>query len=156
MSAVVEQGQEPSRRMREQDLTRVLEIERRAYDFPWTAGVFRDCMRVGYGCWVGLSADTVVGYLILSVVAGEAHVLNLCIDPARHGEGHGARLLEAGLDHAARLGAESIFLEVRPSNRPALQLYERRGFCEVGMRPGYYPVIGGRREDALILARQLL
>nr|WP_216110693.1 ribosomal protein S18-alanine N-acetyltransferase [Aquisalimonas asiatica] len=143
------------RRMREHDVPEVLAIERSAYAFPWTAAVFRDCLRVGYGCWVLLNEGRVSGYLVMSVVAGEGHVLNLCVDPACHGRGFGRQLLESGIEHARRLGAETVFLEVRPSNRRAVDLYYRNGFCEVGVRPQYYPVAGGRREDALILARDL-
>ncbi|WP_290648616.1 ribosomal protein S18-alanine N-acetyltransferase [Aquisalimonas sp.] len=143
------------RRMREHDLPEVLTIERSAYYFPWTASVFRDCMRVGYGCWVLVADGRVRGYLVMSVVAGEGHVLNICVDPECHGQGYGRTLLGAALDHAARLGAATVFLEVRPSNRRAVELYMQNGFCEVGMRPQYYPVQGGRREDALILARDL-
>ncbi len=155
MSAVVQAPAPEVRRMREQDLSDVVAIERRAYDFPWTPTVFRDCMRVGYGCWVLIAEERLVGYLVMSVVAGEGHVLNICIDPARHGKGLGRFLLAAGIDHAKRLGAETLFLEVRPSNTRAVNLYERAGFCEVGVRPEYYPVTAGRREDAMILALQL-
>ena len=155
MSAVVTPEASEMRRMRENDLPEVLAIERSAYDFPWTATVFRDCMRVGYGCWVQVLGERMTGYLVMSVVAGEAHVLNLCVDPAVHGQGHGRSLLATGLTHAARLGAETAFLEVRPSNHRAVNLYRRAGFCEVGVRPDYYPVPGGRREDALILALEL-
>lgn len=156
MSAVLSPGADADiRRLRETDLRDVLRIERSAYAFPWTEGVFRDCLRVGYGCWGRDSGSGVAGYLIQSVAAGEAHVLNLCVDPARHGQGIGRELLEHGLYTAARLGAETVFLEVRPSNTRAVRLYEKLGFGEVGIRPGYYPLPGGRREDAMILARIL-
>lgn len=155
MSAVVRPQAPEVRRMREQDLPEVVAIERQAYDFPWTPTVFRDCMRVGYGCWVLVNEERPAGYLVMSVVAGEGHILNICIDPARHGEGLGRFLLAAGIDHARRLGAETLFLEVRPSNSRAVELYHCAGFCEVGVRPEYYPVTTGRREDALILALQL-
>ncbi len=155
MSAVLSPGEHGIRRMRESDLSWVLEVERAAYDFPWTEGVFRDCLRVGYGCWVLHDARATAGHLVMSVVAGEAHVLNLCVHPGRQGQGLGAELLEYGLSAASRLGAEMAFLEVRPSNLPAIRLYERAGFGEVGIRKSYYPAPGGAREDALILARAL-
>lgn len=155
MNAAVQPGAAEVRRMRESDLPGVVGVERRAYDFPWTLAVFRDCMRVGYGCWVLLADGRVTGHLVMSMVAGEAHVLNLCVDPERHGSGYGRMLLETGLDHARRLGVETVFLEVRPSNTRAVDLYRRTGFCEVGVRPEYYPVRQGKREDALILALEI-
>lgn len=155
MSAVLKPGTDEVRRMLEADLRQVLQIERRAYPFPWTYGVFRDCVRVGYGCWVRELKGRPAGYLILSAAAGEAHVLNVCVDPSLHGQGIGRELMEHGLYTASRLGAETVFLEVRPSNAAALRLYERLEFTEVGIRPGYYPLPGGRREDAMILARIL-
>ncbi|MCC5811574.1 MAG: ribosomal protein S18-alanine N-acetyltransferase [Ectothiorhodospiraceae bacterium] len=156
MSAVLSPGEHVIRRMRDNDLPWVLRVERASYDFPWTEGVFRDCLRVGYGCWVLHDARSIAGHLILSVVAGEAHVLNLCVHPDQQGRGLGAQLLEYGLSAASRLGAEMVFLEVRPSNQVAVRLYERAGFGEVGLRKSYYPAPGGAREDALILARALL
>ena len=155
VSAVVQSEKWEIRRMRESDLAEVLAVERAGYGFPWTEAVFRDCLRVGYGCWLLEYGGQVSGHLILSVVAGEAHVLNLCIHPALQRRGLGGELLAHGLHCAARLGADMVFLEVRPSNRGALRLYESAGFGEVGQRPGYYPDRGGRREDALILARPL-
>ncbi len=143
------------RRMTETDLTAVLDTEQAGYEFPWTTGVFRDCLRVGYACWVLEHERRAVGHLIMSVVAGEGHVLNLCVHPRYQGQGFGAALLEHGLRMAGRLGADMVFLEVRPSNVPALRLYEHWGFSELGVRKSYYPAPGGAREDALILARNL-
>ena len=155
MNAVVSQSAPDVRRMRETDLSRVVAVERRAYAFPWTPGVFRDCMRVGYSCWVLVADCEVSGHLILSQVAGEAHVLNLCVAPEAHRRGYGQCLLSTAVGHARERGASTLFLEVRPSNNAALSLYRRNGFCEVGLRPGYYPVRQGQREDALILALEI-
>jgi len=155
MSAVLIPDETEIRRMHDSDLKHVIHIERRSYPFPWSEGVFRDCLRVGYNCSVLEHQHRPGGYLILSMAAGEAHVLNLCVDPALQGCGHGHALLEYGLYTAARMGAENMFLEVRPSNTPAVTLYEGMGFVEVGVRPGYYPRPGKTREDALIMARVL-
>ncbi|MCP1674984.1 ribosomal-protein-alanine N-acetyltransferase [Natronocella acetinitrilica] len=155
MNAVVRSENWEIRRMREADLSDVINVERAGYRFPWTEPVFRDCLRVGYGCWLLEYEGQTAGHLIVSVVAGEAHILNLCVHPGMQRRGLGRELLAHGLYSAARLGADIIFLEVRPSNRSALRLYESAGFGEVGQRPGYYPALGGRREDALILARPL-
>lgn len=142
------------RPMTEADLAEVTRIEAAAYEFPWTLGIFRDCLRAGYHAWVLARPGTIYGYGLLSVAAGEAHLLNLCIDPARQGEGHGRRLLARMLDLARWHRAERIFLEVRPSNAVAIRLYHQTGFNEIGRRPNYYPARGGR-EDALVMAMEL-
>lgn len=84
----------------------------------------------------------------------EAHVLNLCVDPARQGRGHAQRLLQQLMEVAGGRGAKSVFLEVRPSNLPARRLYARNGFLQIAVRRGYYPAQTGR-EDAWVLSRRL-
>lgn len=136
------------------DLDAVLEIELRAYPFPWTRGIFVDCLRAGHPSWVLHETGCIIGYGVLSVAADEAHVLNLCIDPPLQGRGHGRHLLRA-LVHVARgRNAQRLFLEVRPSNPGALALYQDEGFNEIGRRPRYYPSAVGR-EDALVMAMEL-
>jgi ribosomal-protein-alanine N-acetyltransferase len=97
----------------------------------------------------------IIGYGILSVGAGEAHILNVCVAPLHQGRGHGAYLLKRVLDLARWHHAERVFLEVRPSNELAHAMYERAGFNEIGRRPGYYPARRGR-EDAIVMAMELL
>lgn len=137
------------RRMTEDDLSHVAEVEASAYVFPWSLGVFRDCLRAGYVCRV-LSAPTGLGgYGIMSLGAGEAHILNVCIRADLRGQHLGRRLLTWLLDEAHVSGQGWAFLEVRPSNLPALRLYQSLGFLQVGLRRGYYQAVGGR-EDALV------
>ena len=158
MSAVaIDSLPAPSLRpMREADLPEVMTIEQRAYEFPWTQGVFRDCLLANHPAWVLVESDgTILGYAVLSVAADEAHVLNLCTSPDVQGRGHGRRLLRAILQLARGRGAQRVFLEVRPSNKPAIALYHDEGFNEIGRRPRYYPARDGR-EDALVMALELL
>jgi len=158
MSAVAADGPALApalRPMRESDLDVVMEIEVRAYAFPWTRGIFRDCLAAQYPAWVMLEQGQVMGYGVVSMAAGEAHVLNLCIDPSRHRRGHGRSLLRALLQRMRERGLERVFLEVRPSNPVALGLYHAEGFNEIGRRPRYYPAHGGR-EDAVVMAMELL
>lgn len=143
------------RPLRDDDLDAVMEIELRAYPFPWTRGIFEDCLRAGYPAWVLVDGEAIEGYGVLSIAAGEAHVLNLCVDPRVQGRGHGRRLLHALLHLARGRGAQRLFLEVRPSNRGAIALYHAEGFNEIGRRPRYYPAHGGR-EDAIVMAMELL
>lgn len=142
------------RPMTETDLPEIMQIEVAAYPFPWTEGILRDCLRVGYSCWVYEAEGVIQGYAVMSVAAGEAHILNLCVRPELQGQGLGQRLLTYIVALARRHGADTLLLEVRPSNLAALKLYRNTGFNEVGTRKGYYPAEQGR-EDALILALAL-
>ncbi|QKT04933.1 ribosomal protein S18-alanine N-acetyltransferase [Ectothiorhodospiraceae bacterium 2226] len=136
------------------DLDAVMDIECSAYAYPWTVGIFRDCLQVGYDCWVYVREGWPVGYGIMSVAAGEAHILNLCVDPQHQRQGIGRRLLEHLLARARGSRAQVTFLEVRKSNRSAVELYRGLGFKEIGRRPAYYPAQRGR-EDALVLSKPL-
>jgi ribosomal-protein-alanine N-acetyltransferase len=138
------------RPMTETDVGGVVALERGAYQFPWSEGIFRDCLRVGYTCRVATSANRLIGYGVMSVGAGEAHILNLCIDEGFRCQGIGRRMLEYLLDKGAAAGMSEAFLEVRPSNTAAIRLYLSLGFDQVGMRRGYYQAVGGR-EDAAVL-----
>ncbi|MEJ2619728.1 MAG: ribosomal protein S18-alanine N-acetyltransferase [Candidatus Thiodiazotropha sp.] len=140
------------RPMRESDLPQVFALEIDIYPFPWTKGIFRDCLRVGYSCWVLTLDDRVIGYGVMSVVIDEAHILNICVSPEWQRQGLGEKLMRRLLKLAAQHGAETAFLEVRVSNQAALRLYEKIGFVEVGMRKAYYPDHNERREDALLLS----
>ncbi len=137
-----------------EDLGDVADIERRSYDFPWSHGVFRDCLLAGYHCLVLVEDERTVGYGILSVAAGEAHILNLCIDPSYRSRGYGARMLDHMLAVARSAKVTEIFLEVRPSNETAISLYQKKGFRQIASRPSYYQATDGR-EDAAVLARRL-
>ena len=143
------------RRMRTEDLDRVAAIEAEAYEFPWSRAIFNDCLRAGYECCVLVGGDMIVGYGMLSTGANEAHILNVCVAPGQHGQGHGRRIVRRLLDMARWHRSERVFLEVRPSNPRAIALYESIGFNEFGRRPNYYPGKKGR-EDALVMAMELL
>lgn len=142
------------RPMRATDVDAVMDVELRAYPFPWTRGIFDDCLRAGYPAWLLHVDGRLAGYGVLSIAAGEAHVLNVCVDPALQGGGLGRRLFRALIDIARQHGAERVFLEVRPSNPHAIALYHDEGFNEIGRRPRYYPAHTGR-EDAIVMAREL-
>lgn len=153
MSAVLKPVPE-FRPMREPDVDTIIEIEQSAYDFPWTSGIFRDCLRVGYSCWILGQLNPIDGYGIMTVGAGECHILNVCIRPELQDRGLGRFMLEHLLGLARQYNADTAFLEVRPSNKAAIHLYDTMGFNQVGMRRRYYPAHRGR-EDALILAKTL-
>jgi len=142
------------RPMRATDVADVVAIERASYQFPWSEGIFRDCLRVGYVCRVVTASRQVIAYGVMSFGAGEAHILNLCVSEAYRCRGVGKRLLGALMERAEAAGMAEAFLEVRPSNTAAIRLYLALGFEQVGMRRGYYQAVGGR-EDAAVLKRVL-
>ena len=143
------------RPMHELDVPVVVAIERAAYQFPWSEGIFRDCLRVGYVCRVVEVGGDTAGYGIMSVGGGEAHVLNVCVRDEYRCRGLARKILLYLLDRARIAGMYEAFLEVRPSNIAAARLYHSLGFEQVGVRRGYYQATVGR-EDAAVLRRILL
>ncbi|MEY2853513.1 MAG: hypothetical protein RL030_645 [Pseudomonadota bacterium] len=136
------------------DVAPVEAIEKVVYPFPWSEGIFRDCLRVGYYCCVVELDQVLIGYAVMSSGAGEAHVLNLCIAEAWRARGIGGHLLAHLLEFAKGLAVRDVYLEVRPSNTGAIRLYQSQGFSQIGVRRGYYQAVGGR-EDAVVLRRHM-
>ena len=142
--------------MREADVLEVMRDRAASYQFPWTEGIFRDCLRVGYVCRVVDRGAPVSGYGVMSVGAGEAHISQ----PVRGARSYplprrSARRCSCCLIERARAaGMAEAFLEVRPSNTMAIRLYQSLGFEQVGMRRGYYQAVNGR-EDAAVLKLSL-
>ncbi len=154
MSAVLQQPHISLCPMQLDNVEEVLKIEHTMYDYPWTEGIFKDCLRVGYCCWLLMEDDEIAAYSVLSAAAGESHLLNLCVRKTSQRRGYGRQLMEHMLKLAKRHDADVCLLEVRPSNTAAIDLYEKMDFVEVGVRPNYYPAKNGH-EDAVILAREL-
>ncbi len=154
MSVVRELSNPTLRPMLDCDVDAVMAIEREVYPHGWSAGIFHDCLRVRYSCWVMEQDRQLVGYAVLSSGGGDAHILNIAIAPRFQGRGWGRRFMRFLLETAHHHRADTVFLEVRPSNHVALHLYESLGFHQVGLRRGYYPSDNGR-EDAIIMARSL-
>jgi ribosomal-protein-alanine N-acetyltransferase len=137
-------------------LDKVLSIETRAYPFPWTRGNFIDSLAAGYRMQCLFARGVLVGYYIAMKGYDEIHLLNITVSPDHQGHGH-ARTMLASLTHYALLNhVPALLLEVRPSNLRARNLYEGTGFELIGVRRGYYPDHGGKREDALVMRRQVL
>ncbi len=136
-------------------LPAVMAIERQAYRFPWTEGIFADCLRVGYSAWVlSNTISEVLGYGLMSMAVEEAHVLNLCVTPDCRRRGAGRLLMRHLLQVAVAAGVREVLLEVRRGNQPAIALYRSLGFAEIAVRKDYYPADEGR-EDALLLSRRV-
>ena len=142
------------RAMTEDDLWQVMGIETAIYSHPWTRGNFLDSVKAGYTCQVMEVAGEIVGYGVMMIAAGEAHLLNLSIAADWQRRGLGTALL-GFMDKMARdSGAATMYLEVRVSNAAGRGLYGRKGFSEIGQRRDYYPCADGR-EDAISMERKL-
>jgi ribosomal-protein-alanine N-acetyltransferase len=140
-----------NRLMQQEDLEEVVANELRSYAFPWTRGIFADCLNARHECWVMCRDKDLIGHAVLSVGAGEGHLLNLCVRRDLQGCGYGRLLALHMMGRAHARGASALFLEVRPSNVVAGNLYESLGFNEIGLRKNYYPSHVGH-EDARVLA----
>ena len=131
------------------DLPQVIAIERRAFATPWSLAMFvLELSKPSSVCLAALSERRIAGYLVCSRYADLWHLMNIAVDPASRRRGIARALLEALLQRAGR--EEPYTLEVRPSNTPAIALYEQFGFRSAGVRPRYYQDTG---EDALIMWR---
>jgi ribosomal-protein-alanine N-acetyltransferase len=140
--------------MRANDLAQVVALEAAAQAFPWRERNFTDSLTDGHHAWVLRRGVSCLGFVILMYVIDEAHLLNIAVAPAAQGQGLGARLLQHAMRESARAGMDKLYLEVRPSNLRALQIYRAFGFRQIGVRKAYYPATEGR-EDALVFCATL-
>jgi [ribosomal protein S18]-alanine N-acetyltransferase len=139
-----------SRPMLIEDVPEVFDIEVRSYEFPWSEKILLDCIEAGYLCNVAYLGDFLAAYGIMSFGAGEAHILNLCVDTRHRRQGIGKQLITTFLEKTRAQNVSNVYLEVRPSNIAAIELYYKVGFSKIGERPNYYPALCGR-EDAYVL-----
>ena len=141
--------------MTHQDIPEVMEIEETVQAHPWSSGIFKDCMRVGYSCWVCKENSELVGYLVQSIAAQEMHLLNVCIHPDKQRMNLGTLLIQHAEQFAVKKEARTSYLEVRPGNVAAIRLYMKIGYEKIGLRKNYYPTKNGR-EDAIVMSKQLI
>lgn len=131
------------------DLPQVIAIERRAFATPWSLAMFvLELSKPSSVCLAAVSEQRITGYLVCSRYADVWHLMNIAVDPASRRRGIARALLEALLQRARP--DEAYTLEVRPTNGPAIALYEQFGFRSAGVRPRYYQDTG---EDAMIMWR---
>lgn len=141
--------------MTEAWLDAVARIEKLAYTHPWSRGNFADSLRAGYHAQVLTQEQTLLGYHVLMLSPGEAHLLNITVDPEQQGRGLALHMLGELARWSQAQGAQSLWLEVRVSNARARQIYERYGFKAVGLRKNYYPLAPFKREDAVVMSLPL-
>ncbi len=143
-----------TRAMAPQDLPAVLSLEQSVQPFPWRRASFEDYLNHPRGCCqLAFDGPTLAGFVVVTHGGGDAELLNIAVAPECQRRGLGSALLQWTRDRM-RPHADLLFLEVRVSNRKAIEFYYRQGFFETGRRAGYYPAASGR-EDALLLACQL-
>jgi len=134
------------------DVDAVHALECSVFPHPWSRANFSDSVKAGYDAWLLRDAEgQLAGYFLLMYALDEAHLLDVAVAGTRHGTGLGRYLLDTLCARAKEMGAESVLLEVRPSNARALAVYKRFGFAEIGRRKGYYPAHEGKREDAIVM-----
>jgi [ribosomal protein S18]-alanine N-acetyltransferase len=153
MSSVLK-TQPAVRPMTEADLPEIAILDAQCYPYPWTLGNFADSMHAGYRCCIYEAGNRIIGYAVMMLAVGEAHLLNITIAPEHQGQGWGRALMLYVIGRARQDQAESLWLEVRPSNVVARKLYDSMGFDYVSVRKNYYPAAGGR-EDAVIMRLDL-
>ena len=135
----------------EELLPRVLELEELCFSLPWSRAAFLPELDDPACCWLAAMTDGVLaGYAGMRTVLDEGYISNIAVDPALRKRGIGGALVEGLIREGKRRGLSFLTLEVRISNREARRLYERMGFREAGLRPGYYEK---PREDALLMTR---
>ena len=139
--------------MKAHHVSQVAELEKLCFSAPWSANSIAHELTTDYSFWLVAEDDgTVVGYIGSQIAFPEADVMNVAVRPEYRRRGVGQILVEALSTHLRNIDCESLTLEVRASNAPAIALYEKLGFAQVGRRPGYYR---NPKEDALILRKEL-
>jgi len=131
------------------DISSIVEIENKTNQMPWSKAQFLSSMEVGHYSVVMHKDCDILGFAIYSPIIPESHLLNIAIDPAYQGKGLGDKLLQQIILQNRTIGVKTISLEVRVSNLPAINLYEKRGFLKDAIRPDYYS--GSPKEDALLM-----
>ncbi|TSD53369.1 ribosomal-protein-alanine N-acetyltransferase [Variovorax sp. KBS0712] len=169
MSAVLQSVEARLEPLTVERIDAVCAVEQTAYTHPWTRANFTDSMAVGYHCQCLLApgvargvespctslGETLIGYFVAMKGVDEVHLLNITVAPAFQRQGWAPLMLEALAGWSRGEGALWLWLEVRESNRRALDIYLRQGFRSVGVRKGYYPAFDGKREDAVVMSMRL-
>ena len=155
MNAVVKSQEAWFEPMRPEALDGVLQVERQAYEFPWTQGNFNDSLNAGHQAQLLCAGAELLGYFVAMKGFEEVHLLNLTVATRHQRQGWAHVMLDALAIWSRGQGADWLWLEVRPSNQRAIDLYERYGFRRVGERKDYYPAAQGMRESALVMSLML-
>ena len=141
------------RKMTGLDLPEIAAMESSTFPDPWPLSSFLDYLNLGYACWVLEQDLAIQAYAIMAFETDNAHLLNLCVHNESRRRGLGRLMMDHLFAVAWSCDVSVIFLEVRSSNKAAIQFYQSMGFAKVGLRRGYYPASNGG-EDAIVMARR--
>ena len=138
--------------MDESHVAAIAELEKRCFNDPWSEKSIATELTSKLSCWlVAMEGETLVGYVGSQSVLGESDMMNIAVHPEHRRKGIAEALVTSLVMELTARGNHSLMLEVRPSNTPAITLYEKLGFTQVGRRPNYYR---NPKEDALILRKE--
>jgi len=139
--------------MRKEDLSEVIAIEATLYSHPWSYKNFSDSLDAGYFCNILQIGHQICGYMVAMSGVAESHLLNISVAKHWQRQGLASYMLQFMEQWSQQQRAERIWLEVRESNLSAIELYQRSGFCRIGIRRGYYPYLLNQREDAVVMCK---
>ena len=138
--------------MNEVHVAQIAQLEKRCFSDPWSENSIRSELTGRLSLWVvALDGDTVAGYIGSQSVLGESDMMNVAVAPEYRRRGIAQALILELIRRLSQQGNRSLMLEVRASNTPAITLYHKLGFAQVGRRPNYYR---NPKEDALILRKE--
>ena len=138
--------------MNEAHVAQIAQLEKRCFSDPWSENSIRNELTGRLSLWVvALDGDTVAGYVGSQSVLGESDMMNVAVAPEYRRRGIAQALIQELIRRLSQQGNRSLMLEVRASNTPAITLYHKLGFAQVGRRPNYYR---NPKEDALILRKE--
>ena len=136
------------------DVPAIAELERQCFTDPWSENSIASEVDNPLSYWLVAEDDgRIAGYVGSQSVLDTADMMNLAVSPDYRRQGIGQALVNALADHLRQKNVIALLLEVRVSNEPAIALYQKLGFVQVGRRPRYYH---NPREDALILRKELV
>jgi ribosomal-protein-alanine N-acetyltransferase len=143
----------------ESDTDQILAIEQRSFKRSWHRNSFLEEISrsdsFNYGVKIKNSpvADPIIAYICYRILDSEMHLLKIAVSPEWRSQGIGEWLLRECAEKERKNGATRVLLEVRPSNHPAMAMYDKTGFQISGRRPNYY---ADTREDALLMTKNLM
>ena len=139
-------------KMETEHVAHVAALEQECFSAPWSENAISSELQNPLATWfVAMDEGEFAGYVGSQAVMGEADMMNLAVHPDYRRRGVGEQLVLQLVDHLRRQGSHILMLEVRASNEPAIALYKKLGFIQVGRRPNYYTK---PKEDALILRKE--